>query len=219
MYQYMEYLSWLLVFWEEGNWVVCYVKQLHKWLLKLWFWTHLRTAPRVRFLIIVWWEALMIVLRFANSQKGYILWVWWHFEFTFLLFRNDICMFLVDRCDVLTVEIEHVDVETMEMLEQLGVDCQPKASTIRIIQVCFNLSLQIWEIWIHFFYTHTLWVLNQQPLKEVPVELLLIGGIISLCTKLCPFEEIPILVDFGATVDTHPSLNFVILKWISYCTY
>ncbi|GMY20656.1 phosphoribosylaminoimidazole carboxylase, chloroplastic-like isoform X1, partial [Fagus crenata] len=35
---------------------------------------------------------------------------------------------------VLTVEIEHVDVETMEMLEQLGVDCQPKASTIRIIQ-------------------------------------------------------------------------------------
>ncbi|GMY32129.1 phosphoribosylaminoimidazole carboxylase, chloroplastic-like isoform X1 [Fagus crenata] len=38
------------------------------------------------------------------------------------------------RCDVLTVEIEHVDVETMEMLEQIGVDCQPKASTIRIIQ-------------------------------------------------------------------------------------
>uniref|UniRef100_A0A2N9GR31 phosphoribosylaminoimidazole carboxylase n=1 Tax=Fagus sylvatica TaxID=28930 RepID=A0A2N9GR31_FAGSY len=29
----------------------------------------------------------------------------------------------------------HVDVETMEMLEQLGVDCQPKASTIRIIQM------------------------------------------------------------------------------------
>ncbi|GMY20708.1 phosphoribosylaminoimidazole carboxylase, chloroplastic isoform X2 [Fagus crenata] len=39
-----------------------------------------------------------------------------------------------NRCDVLTVEIEHVDVETMEMLEQLGVDCQPQASTIRIIQ-------------------------------------------------------------------------------------
>ncbi|XP_023873348.1 phosphoribosylaminoimidazole carboxylase, chloroplastic isoform X1 [Quercus suber] len=38
------------------------------------------------------------------------------------------------RCDVLTVEIEHVDVATMEMLEQQGVDCQPKASTIRIIQ-------------------------------------------------------------------------------------
>ena len=53
------------------------------------------------------------------------------------------CMFLVDRCDLLTVEIEHVDVETMEMLEQIGVDCQPKASTIRIIQVCFILSLQI----------------------------------------------------------------------------
>ncbi|PRQ41770.1 putative phosphoribosylaminoimidazole carboxylase [Rosa chinensis] len=38
------------------------------------------------------------------------------------------------RCGVLTVEIEHVDVETLEKLEQQGVDCQPKASTIRIIQ-------------------------------------------------------------------------------------
>ncbi|KAG5232660.1 Phosphoribosylaminoimidazole carboxylase family protein [Salix suchowensis] len=38
------------------------------------------------------------------------------------------------RCAVLTVEIEHVDVATMEKLEQQGVDCQPKASTIRIIQ-------------------------------------------------------------------------------------
>lgn len=44
--------------------------------------------------------------------------------------------FLVVRCGVLTVEIEHVDVATMEKLEQQGVDCQPKASTIRIIQVC-----------------------------------------------------------------------------------
>ncbi|XP_010246295.1 PREDICTED: phosphoribosylaminoimidazole carboxylase, chloroplastic isoform X3 [Nelumbo nucifera] len=39
-----------------------------------------------------------------------------------------------DRCGVLTVEIEHVDVATLEKLEQQGVDCQPKASTIRIIQ-------------------------------------------------------------------------------------
>ncbi|KAH8481055.1 hypothetical protein Peur_062137 [Populus x canadensis] len=38
------------------------------------------------------------------------------------------------RCGVLTVEIEHVDAATMEKLEQQGVDCQPKASTIRIIQ-------------------------------------------------------------------------------------
>nr|XP_033515098.1 phosphoribosylaminoimidazole carboxylase, chloroplastic-like isoform X2 [Nicotiana tomentosiformis] len=37
-------------------------------------------------------------------------------------------------CGVLTVEIEHVDVATLEKLERLGVDCQPKASTIRIIQ-------------------------------------------------------------------------------------
>ncbi|KAM7463758.1 hypothetical protein LguiA_031879 [Lonicera macranthoides] len=38
------------------------------------------------------------------------------------------------RCGVLTVEIEHVDSATLERLEQQGVDCQPKASTIRIIQ-------------------------------------------------------------------------------------
>ncbi|KAJ8899028.1 hypothetical protein K2173_008851 [Erythroxylum novogranatense] len=38
------------------------------------------------------------------------------------------------RCGVLTVEIEHVDVATLEKLEGLGVDCQPKASTLRIIQ-------------------------------------------------------------------------------------
>ncbi|PIA33050.1 hypothetical protein AQUCO_04200062v1 [Aquilegia coerulea] len=38
------------------------------------------------------------------------------------------------RCGVLTVEIEHVDVATLEKLEQQGVDCHPKASTIRIIQ-------------------------------------------------------------------------------------
>ncbi|KAK4386261.1 Phosphoribosylaminoimidazole carboxylase, chloroplastic, partial [Sesamum angolense] len=37
-------------------------------------------------------------------------------------------------CGVLTVEIEHVDAATLEKLEQQGVDCQPKASTIRIIQ-------------------------------------------------------------------------------------
>lgn len=37
-------------------------------------------------------------------------------------------------CGVLTVEIEHVDVATLEKLEQQGIDCQPKASTIRIIQ-------------------------------------------------------------------------------------
>ncbi|XP_044482131.1 phosphoribosylaminoimidazole carboxylase, chloroplastic-like [Mangifera indica] len=38
------------------------------------------------------------------------------------------------RCGVLTVEIEHVDVATLQKLEEQGVDCQPKASTIRIIQ-------------------------------------------------------------------------------------
>ncbi|WCJ24598.1 phosphoribosylaminoimidazole carboxylase putative / AIR carboxylase putative [Euphorbia peplus] len=38
------------------------------------------------------------------------------------------------RCGILTVEIEHVDVATLEKLEHQGVDCQPKASTVRIIQ-------------------------------------------------------------------------------------
>ncbi|OMO96233.1 hypothetical protein COLO4_15406 [Corchorus olitorius] len=38
------------------------------------------------------------------------------------------------RCGVLTVEIEHVDAATLEKLEQQGVDCEPRASTIRIIQ-------------------------------------------------------------------------------------
>jgi len=43
------------------------------------------------------------------------------------------------RCEVLTVEIEHVDVDTLEKLEKQGVDCQPKASTVRIIQVIIFL--------------------------------------------------------------------------------
>ncbi|CAD6233485.1 unnamed protein product [Miscanthus lutarioriparius] len=38
------------------------------------------------------------------------------------------------RCGVLTVEIEHVDAATLERLEKQGVDCEPKASTIMIIQ-------------------------------------------------------------------------------------
>ncbi|KAJ1282142.1 hypothetical protein BS78_03G027800 [Paspalum vaginatum] len=38
------------------------------------------------------------------------------------------------RCGVLTVEIEHVDAVTLEKLEAQGVDCEPKASTISIIQ-------------------------------------------------------------------------------------
>ncbi|KAG5549806.1 hypothetical protein RHGRI_014944 [Rhododendron griersonianum] len=41
---------------------------------------------------------------------------------------------LVYRFSVLTVEIEHVNVATLEKLEQQGLDIQPKASTIRIIQ-------------------------------------------------------------------------------------
>ncbi|GAB2223222.1 hypothetical protein Droror1_Dr00017360 [Drosera rotundifolia] len=45
------------------------------------------------------------------------------------------------RCDIVTTEIEHVDVATLKKLEEQGVDCQPKASTIRIIQVLFFFQL------------------------------------------------------------------------------
>ena len=38
-------------------------------------------------------------------------------------------------CGALTVEIEHVDVETLEALAREGVDVEPKPSTIRVIQV------------------------------------------------------------------------------------
>lgn len=39
------------------------------------------------------------------------------------------------RCGVLTVEIEHVDVNSLEELEREGIDIEPKPFTIRIIQV------------------------------------------------------------------------------------
>ncbi|XP_024927044.2 phosphoribosylaminoimidazole carboxylase, chloroplastic isoform X2 [Ziziphus jujuba] len=58
--------------------------------------------------MIIWLETLMIAPLSKNLQRV--------------------------RCGVLTVEIEHVDAATLEKLEQQGVDCQPKASTIRIIQ-------------------------------------------------------------------------------------
>lgn len=50
---------------------------------------------------------------------------------------------MVVRCEVLTVEIEHVDVATLETLEQQGIDCQPRASTIRIIQVCLSSCVRL----------------------------------------------------------------------------
>ena len=40
------------------------------------------------------------------------------------------------------MEIEHVDVETLDVLEKQGMDCQPNASTIRLIQVS--------KLWISF---------------------------------------------------------------------
>src|SRR6266852_1596407 len=41
---------------------------------------------------------------------------------------------LAQDCDVVTVEIEHVDVEALATLEQAGINVQPTAHTIRLIQ-------------------------------------------------------------------------------------
>lgn len=39
-----------------------------------------------------------------------------------------------EKCDVVTVEIEHINVNGLEALEKLGVNVQPSSSTLRIIQ-------------------------------------------------------------------------------------
>lgn len=72
----------------------------------------------------------MIVPQLKNSPKGWIACLFFARSKLLYLYLDWGC-----RCGVLTVEIEHVDVATLEKLEQQGVDCQPKASTIRIIQV------------------------------------------------------------------------------------
>ncbi|MDZ4763721.1 MAG: 5-(carboxyamino)imidazole ribonucleotide synthase [Chloroflexota bacterium] len=41
---------------------------------------------------------------------------------------------LAESCDIVTVEIEHVDTDTLEALERAGVRVQPSAATIRLIQ-------------------------------------------------------------------------------------
>jgi phosphoribosylaminoimidazole carboxylase len=43
-------------------------------------------------------------------------------------------LFLASRCGILTVEIEHVNVETLEALASEGADIEPKPFTIRTIQ-------------------------------------------------------------------------------------
>ncbi|KAL6214852.1 hypothetical protein ACLB2K_014284 [Fragaria x ananassa] len=101
---FMDCLIPLWVFLEEDSWVECCSKQLPKWPLRSQCWTQKKAALLVSLSITIWLVASMIVPLSSNLPK------------------------------VLTVEIEHVDVETLEKLEQQGVDCQPKASTIRIIQ-------------------------------------------------------------------------------------
>ena len=43
---------------------------------------------------------------------------------------------LATVCDIITAEIEHIDVSALEGLEQRGFNVQPHSSTFRVIQVC-----------------------------------------------------------------------------------
>ena len=47
--------------------------------------------------------------------------------------RDDIIAFAKD-CDVVTVEIEHIDTAALKELEEMGVDVQPTSKTLAIIQ-------------------------------------------------------------------------------------
>ena len=50
-----------------------------------------------------------------------------------------------ERVDVLTVEIEHVDVDALEAVQQeLGVDVEPTPGTLRLIQAC-ALCVRSWQ--------------------------------------------------------------------------
>ena len=51
--------------------------------------------------------------------------------------RDDVLAFASD-CDVVTVEIEHIDVAALEELEAMGVDVQPTSRTLAIIQDKFR---------------------------------------------------------------------------------
>ncbi|MEP7286046.1 MAG: 5-(carboxyamino)imidazole ribonucleotide synthase [Chloroflexota bacterium] len=50
---------------------------------------------------------------------------------------------LAQGCDVVTTEIEHVDVETLEALEQSGINVQSPSRTIRIIQDKFGQKVYL----------------------------------------------------------------------------
>ena len=47
--------------------------------------------------------------------------------------KEDVIKFAKD-CDVVTVEIEHIDIAALEELEEQGIDVQPCSSTLKIIQ-------------------------------------------------------------------------------------
>ena len=81
------------------------------------------------------------MLQLKHLQNGLFL-EFFRFSIPIVSYKTEVVFFwfiVLVRCGVLTVEIEHVDVETLEKLEKHGVDCQPKASTIRIIQVFFQI--------------------------------------------------------------------------------
>ena len=46
-------------------------------------------------------------------------------------------------CDVITVEIEHVDTVTLDELVVSGKDVQPSPETIRIIQVTITICIML----------------------------------------------------------------------------
>ena len=60
------------------------------------------------------------------------------------------------RCGVLTVEIEHVDVNTLEELEREGIDIEPKPFTIRIIQVQDHISCCVLKVLWSFLKSYSL---------------------------------------------------------------
>lgn len=82
-----------------------------------------------------------MAILFGSSQKGGLTLLFVSSSFSTSLYFCGRTFSLIDRCGVVTVEIEHVDAITLEKLEQQGIDCQPKASTIRIIQVSVHFSI------------------------------------------------------------------------------
>lgn len=97
---FMDYLKWLLGFWEVGNLVVWCVKLLPRWPLKSWFWIRKKIALLVLSLIIIWSEALMKALKWRNLPRGSIFCAIdiLYLSFSMSLIRKyDVQMWSIDR--------------------------------------------------------------------------------------------------------------------------